>query len=168
MKFLILKSLLVLVVLISTNVFAHQQKAAITTVLFNDRTANIEVVHRFNLHDAEHAVRQLFDKKADIYGSEKTQQAFAEYIYQHFALYREQQQPLSLTAVGFEREGKFFWVYQETPIPTDLVSLSVRQNALQDIWASQTNTVNVEGKGPIRTLTFTASDGVLGVEFKED
>ena len=35
---------------------AHQQKIAITTVLFNPRTENIEIMHRFNLHDAEHAV----------------------------------------------------------------------------------------------------------------
>ncbi len=39
---------------------AHQQKIAITTVLFNPRTQNIEIMHRFNLHDAEHAVKALF------------------------------------------------------------------------------------------------------------
>ena len=53
--------------------FAHQQKAAETTVLFNKRSGELEVTHRFYLHDTEHAVQALFDKNADILDSEKTQ-----------------------------------------------------------------------------------------------
>lgn len=57
----LLASLVVLTVIcasfFSAQLQAHQIKAAITTVLFNQRTENIEVMHRFNLHDAEHAVK---------------------------------------------------------------------------------------------------------------
>lgn len=58
-------SLAALLLMVCQAVSAHQIKAAITTVLFNPRTENIEVMHRFNLHDAEHAVKALFDKRAD-------------------------------------------------------------------------------------------------------
>ena len=51
---------------------AHQQKIAITTVLFNPRTENIEIMHRFNLHDAEHAVKAMFKKTADILDDKDT------------------------------------------------------------------------------------------------
>jgi hypothetical protein len=146
-------------------VAAHQQKAAITTLLFNDRTGNIEVMHRFVLHDAEHAVKVLFTKDADIYKSEKTQQAFAEYVLEHFSLYNLQDQPIRLETIGFELVGRHMWVYQETPQPQNLDGLMVTYNALQEVWSSQTNTVNIEGKGPIKTLTFTANDSVKGVEF---
>ena len=47
-------------------VLAHQQKAAETTVLFNKNSGQLEVMHRFYLHDTEHAVQKLFDKSADI------------------------------------------------------------------------------------------------------
>lgn len=144
---------------------AHQIKAAITTVLFNPRTENIEVMHRFNLHDAEHAVKMLFDKSADIIGDEGTQQAFAEYVAEHFALLDSDEQTLPLTKIGYEVEGKFFWVYQETAQPPQLDGLKIRHNALRDLWPSQVNTLNVEGKGELKTLTFTDNVNLLEVSF---
>ncbi|QSX35469.1 hypothetical protein JYB87_10145 [Shewanella avicenniae] len=146
--------------------FAHQIKAAITTVLFNPRTQNIEIMHRFNLHDAEHAVKALFDKKADILGDKATQQAFADYVAQRFALLDADSAPLALKTVGFEIEGKFFWVYQETAQPPKLEGLTIRHNALRDLWPAQINTLNVEGRGDIQTLTFRDNIELLSVEFK--
>ncbi len=78
--FAITAALLVSAMSYSTAAQAHQIKAAITTVLFNPRTENIEVMHRFNLHDAEHAVKALFDKHADIMDDIETQQQFADYV----------------------------------------------------------------------------------------
>ena len=40
---------------------AHKIKTAFSIILFNERTNNLEVVHRFYLHDAEEAVWELFD-----------------------------------------------------------------------------------------------------------
>ncbi|RDV24909.1 hypothetical protein DXV75_12115 [Alteromonas aestuariivivens] len=144
---------------------AHQIKAAITTVLFNPRTENIEVMHRFNLHDAEHAVKTLFEKSADILKDPKTQKDFAEYVTQSFALLDAEDQSLPLTLVGFETEGKFFWVYQETAQPPALDGLKIRHDALRELWPSQINTLNVEGNGPLKTLTFTDNVTLLEVEF---
>jgi hypothetical protein len=49
--------LLVIANFVSTKLaFAHQQKAAETTVLFNKRSGQLEVSHRFYMHDTEHAV----------------------------------------------------------------------------------------------------------------
>lgn len=144
---------------------AHQIKAAITTVLFNPRTENIEVMHRFNLHDAEHAVKMLFDKSADIMGDEASQQKFAEYVAEHFALLDSDEQPLPLKEVGFEMDGKFFWVYQETAQPPQLEGLKIRHDALRELWPAQVNTLNVEGKGDLKTLTFADNVRLLEVSF---
>ncbi|MEW9797813.1 DUF6702 family protein [Alteromonas sp. CYL-A6] len=144
---------------------AHQIKAAITTVLFNPRTENIEVMHRFNLHDAEHAVKALFEKSADILEDNATQQAFADYVATHFAILDASDEPLSLKPVGFESEGKFFWVYQETEQPPALDGLKIRHDALRDLWPTQVNTLNVEGNGPLKTLTFTDNVTLLEVSF---
>lgn len=150
----------------SSLAFAHQQKTAITTILFNPRTQNIEVMHRFNMHDAEHAVREIFDKKADIISSADTQKRFALYVGERFHLATQDGQLLNLASVGYEAEGKFFWVYQETSQISDLDSLLVQHDALRDLWPSQTNTVNIEGNGKIKTLTFTENIELLKVEFE--
>ncbi|WP_137168560.1 DUF6702 family protein [Salinimonas lutimaris] len=144
---------------------AHQIKAAITTVLFNPHTKNIEVMHRFNLHDAEHAVKALFDKQADILDDPNTQQHFAQYVVKRFSLLDAQGESLGLKTVGYETEGKFFWVYQETEQPPALEGLQIRHDALRDLWPSQVNTLNVEGMGDIKTLTFAGSATLLEVGF---
>lgn len=158
-------SLTALLLIVSHVASAHQIKAAITTVLFNPRTENIEVMHRFNLHDAEHAVKVLFNKNADILDDKNTQKAFAEYVMTRFALLSAEGKSLTLKTVGYETEGKFFWVYQETERPPVLEGLTIRHDALRDIWPDQVNTLNVEGHGDIKTLTFRDSVELLNVDF---
>lgn len=152
--------------LFTTSVLAHQQKTAISTVLFNPRTENIEIMHRFRAHDAEHAVKEIFGKEADILDSSTTQKQFGEYVNQRFMLFGSEGKSLPLKMVGVELEGQFFWVYQETTQPTQLDNLTIRHDALRDLWPEQVNTINVEGKGKLQTLTFTESVELLKLTFK--
>jgi len=167
-----MKRLLVLILLItgalSASVFAHQQRAAITKVLFNQNTGNLEIMHRFYLHDTEHAVQMLFDKRADIRNSADTQELFANYVSKRFAIKPLNGEELKLKHVGHEIERIYFWVYQEVEAPKDIEGLTMIHNALRDIWTDQINTVNVEGKGDIRTATFEGNIELLSVEFDND
>ena len=133
---------------------AHQMKTAITTVLFNERSGNVEIMHRFYLHDAEHALSQMADTQVYLLENPKAQQQFARYISAHFALGLGSAEPVELTHVGQEVEGKFIWVYQELPIPEDQRLLWFRFDALQEHWPEQVNQINVEGLGAVRTLRF--------------
>ena len=148
--------------------FAHQIKSAITSVLFNPNSQNLEVMHRFYLHDAEHAVHHVFGKDADIISSEATQSEFAEYVMERFSIQNEGE-AVNLSAVGHEVEGKFFWVYQETPLLENVKQLTFTHNALRDIWSGQINTLNVEGlingEKSLKTLTFKGNTELLKVEF---
>lgn len=146
-----------------TKAQAHQQKAAITRVVFNERTGTMEVMHRFYLHDAEHAVRQLIDSDADMIASERTQALFAAYVQQQFSLHSPSGEYLVLSQVGHEVDGNFFWVYQERTLPTDVTALQVIHNALREVWPDQINTVNFERGGSVTTLTFQGSDETLTV-----
>ena len=144
---------------------AHQQKTAISTVLFNPRTQNIEIMHRFRVHDAEHAVKHIFGKNADIIDSKETQKQFGAYVNQRFKLFDSEEQPLALKMVGVELDGQFFWVYQETTQPAKLDNMTIRHDALRDLWPEQVNTINVEGKGKLQTLTFADTVELLQVSF---
>lgn len=144
---------------------AHQQKMAITRVELNPRTNMLEVLHRFELHDAEHAVGEIFGKGADIISSEQTQAQFADYVAERFGIFHSNNEALPVSLVGFEVEGQHFWVYQETPKPESLVGIQIVHNALRDIWFAQTNTVNVKIDQEVNTLTFTENTEVLSVNF---
>ncbi|QQX78282.1 hypothetical protein JK628_11705 [Shewanella sp. KX20019] len=157
---------MVLCLMVST-VYAHQQKTAVTTISFNHRVNNIEVMHKFYLHDAEHAVRDLFDPAADILSSKATQNTFADYVQQQFAIETSEGHSLPLSFVGLELDGKYLWLYQETSIPKNLSSLSISNGALQDLWPAQINLVNIEGKGKLQSLLFDSSDNWLSISLSE-
>lgn len=159
-----LASILLITGALSASVFAHQQRAAITKVLFNKNTGNLEVMHRFFLHDTEHAVQMLFDKNADIRNSADTQELFANYVANRFAIKPLNGEELKLQRVGHEIERIYFWVYQEVKAPESVEGLTIIHNALRDIWIDQVNTVNVEGRGDLRTATFEGDIELLSVE----
>lgn len=137
---------------------AHQQKAAISTILFNSRTGNIEIAHRFYLHDAEHAIKGILNGKADLMKDKAVQKAFAEYVVEHFSLVLNQEIALSLKPLGQEVDGKFFWVYQEVSTLIETQQLEVTYDALMEVWPSQRNIVNIEGLGTLRSVELTASN----------
>ena len=154
-----------LLLLLSGQVAAHQLKAAMTTVLINERTGNLELMHRFYLHDTEHAVETLIGGHADLFKHAKDRAEFAQYVNRKVALQLADKTPLKLSLVGQEVDGKFFWVYQETQIPADFSALRMQHGALRDVWADQVNMANFEGKGKVKTLHFDGEDNWLNVHF---
>lgn len=158
--------LFLLMLLVCGPALAHQKKEAITRVIFNERTGSIEVIHRFLLHDAEHAVKQIFGGKADIIGSEKTQKDFSRYIMDRFKMADASGKEFTLQTVGYEVEGKHIWVYQETPIRADIKGLQIIHNALRDVWPKQVNLVNIERRKKIQSLLFAGKADILEVNFE--
>ena len=156
--------MLAMLLLAVPQAWTHQQKEAITRVLFNLRTNNIEVMHRFLLHDVEHAVKELRGGKADILGSPEDREFFSKYVYTHFSIADQDGQVLSLSPVGNEIEGRFLWVYAETAIAEKIESLTLRHDALRDIWPEQVNLVNVERGGTVRSATFTGGSRELTID----
>lgn len=144
---------------------AHKLKSAFTIVLFNERTGNLEVMHRFTLHDAEEAAWTLFDKGADIIAKDSTQRQFAQYVEGQFSITRLNGQPIQLKLVGYQNDEGYFWVYQEIKQPDNVKGLKIQQNALREVWAEQINVVNIEGKGEVRSLSFSDSDTWRSVRF---
>ena len=150
---------LVLTLLMSCSLAAHQQKEAYTTILFNQRADTLEIHHRFYLHDAEHALKESTGESLDLSHEANSQQRFADYLVSHFKL-RVDKLELTLDVVGFEAEGKYFWVYQETSLPLEIASLQVAMSALQEVWPSQINHINVERNGRISSARLSANDGL--------
>ncbi|MFK8029985.1 MAG: DUF6702 family protein [Gammaproteobacteria bacterium] len=135
-------------------VSAHQQKESITRVEFNERTGKLEVMHRFSIHDVEHASRLLFDKSVNVLVSADDRQLFADYAHNTFSIADQTGVALALQPVGHEIEGRFLWVYAEADMPKKLLKLTVYNGALHEIWATQSNLVNVKLGKRIKSATF--------------
>mgnify|MGYP001440283222 CR=1 FL=1 len=149
---------------------AHQQKKATTRILFNSKPNNIEVIHRFFLHDAEEAVNLIFGTIPSILESPESRQLFSSYVMNRFAIQVTEENgstsELALRYVGEEIDGQFLWVYQETRAVQDLTALTVVNVALRDIWPDQSNLVNIEKDNEIYTLSFVDAAEVLSVDLK--
>ncbi len=149
--------------LLAAPALAHQQKEAITRVLFNPRTGNIEVMHRFLLHDAEHASSKLLGKGADLVARTGDRDRFESYVHQSFELLDQDENPIDLLPVGNEVEGEFIWVYAEAPIPDALTALTITHRALRDVWPDQINLVNVERDKAVRSALFGEGSDLITI-----
>ena len=65
---------------------AHQQKNAVTRILFNENTGNIEVMHRFFIHDAEHAAGLIFGERQMLAESRESRELFSSYVINRFSI----------------------------------------------------------------------------------
>lgn len=156
MKSLLLTCLLLLSSLLSSS-NAHQQKEAYITLLFNERTGNLEVSHRFLLHDAEHGLTLILKGAGDLTTDEATQERFAKYVQQNFSLRDANDETLDLVTIGHEVEGKYFWIYQERSIPKTS-AVKINHSALHELWPSQTNHINVEKDGWVKSVRLQKID----------
>lgn len=143
---------------------AHQQKESYTTVLFNERTGNLEISHRFYIHDAEHALAQEIKANADLNDDQETRKLFTYYISENFALKDSENKLLPLTIVGSEVDGKYFWVYQETPITIHMHNFKVSMSALQDVWPEQINHINFELNKRVHSIRLSSVDDWKAIE----
>lgn len=157
----------VLLVTLLTAAFAsaHEQKASITRVLFNERTQNIEVMHRFLLHDVEHASRKLFGESTDLLGEIAHRDRFETYVHERFELVDQHGTAIELTPVGNEIDGQYIWVYAEAAIPEGLSELTLSHHALRDVWPEQSNLVNVSRDQDLRSATFSGQQTEFTIAF---
>ena len=147
---------------------AHQQKNAVTRILFNENTGNIEVMHRFLIHDAEHAAGLIFGERQMLAESRESRELFSSYVINRFSIeasFREgNSEVLGLSYIGEEVDGQFLWVYQEIPAQDDITAFTIVNLTLRDVWSDQSNLVNIERDGRIYSLTFDGSAEVLTVK----
>ncbi len=141
---------------------AHQQKTAVTRLLFNENSGNLEVMHRLFLHDAEHAASVVFGEKQDLIESADSRALFGSYVVNRFAVQATQADgsthEVFLDYLGEEIDGQFLWVYQEAvgfAEATTAQQLDLINSILRDVWPEQSNLVNLERDGRIRSVTFT-------------
>lgn len=149
---------LVVGLLFGSGLSAHQQQEAYTTLTFNPRSGNIEIVHRFYLHDAEHAIKRIFAGQADLLSAPETREKFSRYVASRFALKDQQGAGVKVRTLGEEVEGKFLWTYQEVE-NTTLDQLEwIDIQFLYEVWPRHRNIVNIAYPEKVKSLRFEKSN----------
>ena len=160
--------LLILLTLFTLESLAHQQKTSVTRILFNSNTGNIEIMHRFYVHDAEHAATMIFGERQTLLESAESRQVFGSYVINRFAIEATyasgKTEQLDLQYVGEEVDGQFLWVYQELVDDEPIVAMTIVNLALRDVWPEQANLVSIEKDGKIYSLEFTGDDEALSID----
>ena len=154
----LLFSYLLLLAIPAQPAHAHEQKTALTDILFNYRTGNLEIAHRLSTHDAEHTLYKVTGLDAELSRSTQALEAFAKYVEGRFLLGSEDKPKWKLEMVGQELERGFLWIYQETAIPTS-ASFFIENKILHNIIKGQVNTVNIRNRGKVSTFAFEANTG---------
>ncbi len=160
-----------LLIVFSNPSYAHQQKTAVTRLLFNPNTGSLEIIHRLFLHDAEHAASVVFGTKQDIIESADSRALFGSYVVNRFAVAIDDSaslQELTPLYLGEEIDGQYLWVYQEVPGFAarhigKALKLRIINSVLRDVWPDQSNLLNVERGGNIESITFAMGADSLQV-----
>lgn len=146
---------------------AHQQQEAYTTLLFNPRSGNLEISHRFYSHDAEFVLSRHLQEPVNLTSSIEQRAEFLRYVAEAFEVRFGDQQPALLTNIGSELEGQYIWVYQEIPIPADICVLTVKMIAFHEIWPHHANHINVEVKSGVQSARLTGDDPSQSFKLKD-
>lgn len=118
----------------------HEQRLAATEIVFNAQTGTMDIMHRFSLHDAEHAVSLRDGLRVDLIEDAEAQAAFARYVADRFTITLASGEPVELNLLGAEVEDGVIWVYQDASLPqAQPDALIVTAGALRDIWPDQSN-----------------------------
>ena len=136
--------------------WAHRQKQALTTVVWNKRTKLLQVTHDIFAHDAEVVLAQLGRiSTPDITGL-RARANLALYTQEKFALKTLDGQDIPLSILGAETNTTYAHVYLEAKLSARPKGLVVTNTLLQDTFLDQINQVNVTLGSDVQTIAFVA------------
>lgn len=153
------------VALLAAPAAAHRMAEAFTVIEFNPRTGAVEVVHTLNLHDLDHVFSLRLGKPVAVGDDRKSLEAVAAHIAEAFVLDRLDGTSIPLRLAGMEIDRGDLVAYYEAPRPEGLDGFVITNALLMADLPGQTNRVNVELPGGVRTLIFDDGAEARAVRF---
>ena len=142
---------------------AHRAPGSLSTIEYNPRTGNTEIVHRLHSHDAELGVGTMLEMPDLSVLSIEGRAWIALYVEEHFRIESEEG-PVRLSMVGADLAADYVLVYQEVSGRLPEV-IRVRDDILRDAFPEQINQVNIDTGETVRSLVFAADDEWRRFEF---
>lgn len=141
----------------------HPTHLSLLDSKYEPKTRTLEVAIKIFSDDLDDAILKASGKRyhlgtpQQVPGFDGADGPVATYIRQHLALTGADGRALPMAWVGMEGDLTAHWIYLEVPNLAPFQALRVQSTILFDVYADQTNVVNVEIGGTIRTLRTNAS-----------
>jgi len=155
----------ILVLLMSSFVFAHRQHLSWSTVKWNQQAKVLEITHRVHAHDASAWLSASSNAEVDITGIEE-QAKFALYCADNFKLRTGETWQL-LELLGAELNGNYLHVYQQLPLTMPPAEIYYQTTILMDLFNDQEHVVNTLVGSETRSLSFNLQRTSQGIEITE-
>lgn len=135
---------------------AHPRKEAEIDITYIPHSELVEIVHRFQVHDAETALQAAEGAGLSLLEDERAQALFAAYVEERFSISRNGK-PLELKLVGGEFENGMLWIYQESaPLPEDGLYV-LRDTTLMNAIPDQLNIINIRLYDDVQSFVLSRS-----------
>jgi hypothetical protein len=135
---------------------AHNFRAGITDISYNERTGSLEVVHTYMAHDVEALLTNLYQRQFDL-SDPDDQAVFRKYLEKQFWLADKDKRRLPLNWVGMSADAQSVMVYQEVVQTPSAKVEFIHDAVMTDFLPDQLNTVNLTVAGSLRTFGFSSS-----------
>lgn len=153
MKTYWLKAVAAALVCAASAAHAHNFHAGITDISFNARTGSTELVHTYMAHDVDALLTNMFQRQFDL-SQPDDQEVFRKYVEDHFWLLGADKQKLPLHWVGMTADAQSVIVFQEVAQTPLSKAALLHDEVLIDFLPDEVNTVNIDEKGGVHTLSF--------------
>lgn len=138
--------------------FAHRSQSVFTAVSWNAESSKLEIVHRFHPDDVEIGLARYAGAGEFLdMGQVRNQARLLVYLESHFRLNAAGAE-IRLEPVRVEPGGMEIVAYQEAKLAGRPEELEIENQILRDVFAMQTNLVNVRFARRTRTLIFSGRD----------
>ena len=149
---LALTALLSGLVFATAPVEAHRVHAGASEVTLNERTGELEIIHRLFVVDVMDVMGWDQLDPAEALEQDGAIEALGAYVGSLYRMGDHEGRLMQLDYVGAEFEGEFAWIYfTASPPPESADSFIVDNDILVDLLDDQVNLTNVRWNGRIRT-----------------
>lgn len=132
-------------------VHAHRMKAGATEIAVNERSGEMEIIHRVYAHDLLEALGDLEMEEADFLSSPSGLQQVEDLVRAEFRVAEGDGRLLNLSYIGAELDGEFAWIYFTAPVPEDTSSFVVDNDLLSNAFEDQVMMTNFRFNSDVRT-----------------
>ena len=132
---------------------AHRFHFGITEMSFNAKTGSTEIVHTYMAHDVESLLANLYQRQFDL-SQPEDEAILRKYVEKQFRVQAADKSRLPVRWVGITAGPENIVIYQEIENTPLSQAALIHDEVLIDFLPEQTNTLNINDNGMIRTLTF--------------
>ena len=130
---------------------AHRMHAGVTEIAVNERTGEMEIIHRVYGHDLMEALDRTELDASAFLATPEGLAAVAAYAGPLFRMADSEGELMDLAYVGAEADGEYAWIYYAAAVPPEQNAFIVDNDLLSETFDDQVMMTNLRFASQVRT-----------------